>query len=290
MRSRFGLPIMIMEAAPLLVGALAAPVRAQERAVGVVGYVLSVRGDWHAGSPAEPAVSGRALLLGDTIRAEFPPWGGHEIVIVRREGGAVRYRCADVPVADPIPAAWDCSRPIVLAPPAHVPLHARILDAVMSHFGRHATRPTSLLSRGILDREVREAVAILQSRALDLGDALSALPAGEYDATLVPIRVDGAVVSRSGPSVTARLIWDPRTAVALAGIELQPGLHELTITGGSDVAWVLICAGAGCDSVRAEFEQVRDIASQWTGQVSASDARAFVRAALDLLSREASGP
>jgi len=254
-----------------------------------VGYVLSVRGDWRAGPPAEPVASGRTLLPGDTIHAGRPPWRGHEIVIVRREGGAVRYRCADSPVAEPTPAAWDCSRPIVLAPLAHVPLHARILDAVMSHFGRHATRPTSLVSRGILDRDLREAVAILHNDGLDLSDALPALPAGEYDFTLVPIQVDGAVVRETGVPATSRLAWDPRAPVALPRIGLQPGLHELSMTGGSDVAWVLICAGARCDTVRAEFEQVREITSRWAGQVSASDARAFVRAALDLLSYRATG-
>jgi len=279
----------MIAAVPFLVGALAARVRAQERAEGVVGYVLSVRGDWRAGSLAEPAASGRTLSISDTIRAERPPWRGHEIVIVRREGRAVRYRCADVPPAEPTPAAWDCSRPIVLAPPTTIPLHARILDAVMSHFGGHATRSTSLVSRGIPDRDLREAVAILHEGSLDLSDALSALPAGKYDFTLVSIKVDDAVVSRSGAPETASLTWDPRTPVALSRIRLQPGLHELGMTGGSDVAWVLICTGAGCDSVRAEFEQVREIASQWTGQVSASDVRAFVRAALDLLSRGASG-
>ena len=105
----------MIAAVPFLVGALAARVRAQERAEGVVGYVLSVRGDWRAGSLAEPAASGRTLSISDTIRAERPPWRGHEIVIVRREGRAVRYRCADVPPAEPTPAAWDCARPIVLA-------------------------------------------------------------------------------------------------------------------------------------------------------------------------------
>jgi hypothetical protein len=177
----------------------------------------------------------------------------------------------------------------VLAALAYVPLHTRILDAVMTHFGRHATRPTSLVSRGILDRDLREAVAILDSAGLDLSDALSALPAGEYAVTLIPIQVDGAVVRESGTPASARLTWDPRAPIALPRIAVQPGLHELGMTGGSDVAWVLICAGPGCDTVRGEFEQVRDITSQWAGQVSASDARAFVRAALDLLSRRASG-
>jgi len=285
---RFSFPAII-GAVSLFVGALPTAARAQERAEGVVGYVLSVRGDWRAGSLTEPAASGRTLLLGDTIHAGRPPWRSYEIIIVGREGRAVRYRCDDAPAAEPTPAAWDCSRPIVLAPLAHVPLHARILDAVMSHFGRHATRPTSLVSRGILDRDLREAVAIQHNDGLDLSDALSALPAGEYDLTLVPIQVDGAVVRESGAPVTARLAWDPRAPIALPGIGLRPGLNELGMTGGSDVAWVLICAGTRCDSVRAEFEQLREITSQWAGQVSASDARAFVRAALDLLSHQASG-
>jgi hypothetical protein len=288
MPGRRSLPV-VGGAVSFLLGALAGPAAAQQRAEGVVGYVLSVRGDWVIGRGAEPAASGRALLTGDTIRAGRTPTDGREIVLVLRDGGAVRYRCADAPSARPTPGSWNCAQPIGVKPQARSPVHARVLDAVMNHFRKHASRPASLVSRSILDPDLREAVAVLREGGPDLRDALSALPAGDYELTVTAIQVDGAVVRRIGAPATARLTWDPRTPRTLESPGIQPGLHELGMVGGSDVAWVLVCAGAGCDSVRGRFQEVRELASLWAGQVSAPDARAFLRAALDLFARQGSG-
>ena len=274
----------------LLASVASGSARAQEGTTGVLGYVLSVRGEWFVRSRAQVMSSGRSLQAGDTIRAGRTPWRGNEVVIVLRDGTAIRYQCADPPPAKPRPEAWDCARPIALATRAAAPLHARILDAVMNHFGEHPARPTSLVSRSILDPDLREAVAVLKEDGLDLGDALSALPADEYGFTLTPIQVDGAAVRRIGEPTTARLAWDPRAPQALRTPGLQPGLYELGMVGASDVAWVLVCVGDGCDAVRAQFHDVGDMATRWAGQVAAPDVRAFVRAALDLLSRQRTGP
>ena len=285
MRPRITLQIM----AAVHLGAAFAGAQAQPPTAGVVGYVLSVRGAWLVGSRADAAASGRALNAGEMVRAGPAPWRDHEIVIVLRDGGAVRYRCADAPEAHPVPEAWNCARPIGLTARARGALHARVLDAVMNHFGAHATRPTSLVSRGILDRDLREAVTLLLDGALDVRDALSALPAGEYELTLAPIQVDGAAVKRLAEPATARLAWDPTAPRLLGSPGLRPGLYELGMVGSSDVAWILVCAGPKCASTRAEFQEVRDLTAQWRGQVAAPDTRAFVRAALDLLSRRDPG-
>lgn len=288
MRSRLSLPANAAKVL-FLVGVASGPMRAQERNAGVVGYVLSVHGDWLVGPRAQITSSGRALLPSDTLRAGRPPWRGYEIVIVLRDGTAVRYRCVDTPSAKPVPERWNCAIPIGLAKRAAAPLHGRILDAVMNHFGEHPSRPTSLVSRSILNADLREAVTILQDGGLELSDALSALPADEYGFTLTPILVDGGVVERVGEPTTARLAWDPRAPRALRVPGLQPGLYELGLVGASDVAWVLVCAGAGCDAVRTQFREVGDMAARWAGQVAAPDVRAFIRAALDLLSRQRTG-
>lgn len=276
--------------AALLVGVTPGFSAAQERNDRVLGYVLSVRGEWIVGGRASVVSSGRAVLAGDTIRAGRPPWRGYEIVVVQRDGAALRYRCADAPAAKPLPEAWNCARPIALSTRTGAPLHGRILDAVMHHVGEHPARPASLVSRSILDPDLREAVVVLGDSGLLMGDALATLPADEYGFTLTPIRVDNSVVDRVGEPITARLAWDPNAPRALRTPALQPGLYELRMVGASDVAWVLICAGTGCDAIRAEFREVRDLAGRWGGQVPAPDMRAFVRAALDLLSRPRTGP
>jgi hypothetical protein len=283
---RSPLPVSAAFAASVA-AALATPLLAQASNEPAAGYVLSVRGQWRIG--AEAAASGRTLSAGDTVRAGQAPWRGHEIVLVLRSGDATRYRCVENPAARPAPEAWDCSRPIAIPRSASSSLSARMLDAVMNHFGKHASRPASLVSRGILDRDLREAVATYRDGRLDLTDALSPMPAGDYSLTLLPIEVDGAVVRRKGEAVHVRLSWDPRAPVPLAVPGLSTGLHELGMDGSSDVAWLLVCASSGCDAIRSEFAAVRELTAQWAGQVSSSDVRAFVRAALDLLRQRTAG-
>jgi hypothetical protein len=277
-------PLLVRASAVLL--AAAVPIDGQTANPSVAGYVLSVRGPWTIGTSAEAAASGRTLTAGDTIRAGPAPWRGNEIVLVLRSGSATRYRCVESPPTPATPESWNCAHPIVVARPTGPSLTTRMLDAVMNHFGKHASRPASLVSRGILDRDLRESVATLRDEHLDLSDALAAIPAGDYNITLAPIEVAGAVVQRKGAVIDRRLSWDPRTPTPVAGTGMAAGLYELGMDGSSDVAWVLVCA-SNCDAVRAEFASVRDLTVQWSGHVSASDVRAFVRAALDLLRQPA---
>lgn len=250
----------------------------------VAGYVLSVRGDWRVGGTPESVASGRTLRSGDTILAGREPRQGNEIVIVLRNGDAARYRCVDTVPARALPESWDCTRPIVVPRLSGVPMRSRILDAVMSHFGKHASRPASLVSRGMLDPDLREAVAVQSGNVLDLTDALSAVPAGEYQLKFVPIAVEGAQVRKSGEALDRRVAWDPRAPMPVDATGLKAGLHELGIEGSSDVAWIMVCVRPDCGRLRTEFESIREITSQWSG-ISSSDVRAFVRAALDMLWR-----
>jgi hypothetical protein len=276
--------------AGILVGLATDTVLGQETPPTVLGYVLSVRGEWFVGSGQQATHSGRALQKGDTIRAGRKPWRGNEIVIVLRDGAAVRYSCADAPPTQPRPEAWDCARPVALSAARSTPLASRMLDAVMHHFGEHPSRPASLVSRSILDPDLRESVALLQNGTLDLRDALSALPADDYGFRLTAIQVDRGVVTQTGEPTVARLSWDPRAPRPLNTPGLQPGLYELGIVGASDVAWILVCAGNDCDAMRTQFHEVSQMATRWAGQVSAPDARAFVRSALDFLQRQRTVP
>lgn len=258
---------------------LAAPgVAAQGEQVGVI---TSVDGTWFRAAPGTPAVEpGNRVFRADSlsIRAGFT--ARKHIGAVLRGGRHVVFTCPARGRCDQAFVPADSLRERSLVPRAW----AALVDGVYALFS--VDQPA--YAHGLV-REgpgADEAVLRLRNGAVDVAPVLRGARTGSY---LLRFRPAGAEMG-GGAADPVYATWEEgREEVPVAVPRLAPGLYEVEVrpAGAAErpgaAAWVLVAA-EGFEAREQAFRGVQELVAGWSG-ASASEKRAFLRAALDCLSR-----
>lgn len=235
-----------------------------------VGFVLEARGPWQlssGGAAPQPLVAGQAVRAGDRL---LPGSGEATLTVMLLDGKALHC-----------PAEARCAAPLQSeAAKGRTGGWARLAKAIGGLFSQ-PERYAATMSRG---EEVREAVGVVKGGRVDLGDALSRLPAGTVPLVLVPL--DDAGAAQGDP---LRLSVDPAATGPARTPRVEgaaPGLYRVQLESGAE-GWVYLAAPARFRAAAAGFARARAVAEGMGKEVSGRASRGFLRAALHAIARDA---
>ena len=240
------------------------------------GFVLTVNGEWFAGSDSSrPLSAGRRLSEGETVRAGPRTGRSGYLTVALRDGRRLDLRCT-TPVL--------CQRDQRIRTSRSLFARAgTIFDAVASLFPSSPERYVMPITRG--STGLREAVIIRGDSGVDLAPALEGLPPGDLQLEAA------ALVSPEGfspPSewMPLKVQWEPGAAAFVARVQLQPGLYAVRTAGEPDTeAWVLVRDSPDYEHDAADFVKARSLVCSWDGRDAQDDALSFLRAYLHHLSQ-----
>ena len=233
-----------------------------------LGFVLEAIGKWQV---ASGTAAPRALVAGQTVKAGDRLLAGaadDRLVVVMLDGS--RLAC---------PSDARCAAPLGNGRSEGKPTVARRLLRAISGLFSQPERYATTMSRG---EELHEAVGVIRKRRLDLGEALTSLPAGNYRVTLQGIDGKGVASGDSydfdfaitGSGASQKFVGQPTSH------EPRLGLYRASLESGAD-AWIVLAGSGNVHVVREHFAAAQAVARAFGKEVSARATRSFLRAALD---------
>jgi hypothetical protein len=264
---------------------LAWPVLAGAASSDVVGYVLSLDGQWLMRGSDRALVVGAALPADAELVARSAAAGDRIVVVAARSGAVLlSHQCT---------SAEACRQPIRLQAASDGGTRAvlgELMRAVMARLEGEPDRYVATLTRG--PARLGDAVLAWQDGAVNLAPVLQQVAAGDWLVGLNRLDCAGRpqCTESLGPAVLA---WRPGSPALVPVAGGEPGLYELTLRrrpAGERPelirrAWVLV-AGPSEHAAKAEqFAAALRLTEGWGDAVEPGPRQGFLRALLDEMSR-----
>jgi len=245
-----------------------------------VGVITSTDGTWFRAAPGTPAVKrGDRVFRADSISIRSGFTARKHIGTVLQGGRHVVFTC---------PARGRCDRAFVPADSLRErSLVPRALSALVAGALSLLSGDLPAYGDGLVRAGPGASEAVLQLRdgVVEVSPVLRGAPAGPYHLRFRSIR--GAQEAGAGDPVA--VAWEEGRNQPVAVPGLATGLYEVEVRragaaeGSGAAAWVLV-ASEGFEAREQAFRGVQDLVVGWSG-ASATEKRAFLRAALGCLSR-----
>lgn len=236
--------------------------------------VLSVRGEWIAGSNSEFLKRGSIVPPGTEVRNRNRANGDDFIVLVDVDNRVVQKRCA----------VDRCNEPLFIANEENSSAFSEVIAAVSELWRKDEQRYRSLLSRG----------SELQDGVLELREdgSVDLIPLLKH-ATAEPYRIHLERLSSRGDTASKEfdLIYHSAQGFGAPASDLAPGLYSMKVSaatsnpGPTDKAWVLVVRSKVFADINSRFQSAKRETEAWKDTADPSAARSFLRAYLDSLAQ-----